>query len=134
MDIISWSDDLSVGIKQFDDEHKQLINLINKLNNALKIGGSPKTMEDILNNLVDYTIVHFKHEEENMVKFLYPEYPGHKKAHDDLTAQVIDFRDRYKSGKISFSLELMTFLRDWLTNHIMGTDKKYKDFFISKGL
>jgi hemerythrin len=134
MDIITWSESLSVGVKRFDDEHKQLINIVNRLNNALLIGGSPKTMEHVLDGLVDYTVVHFRHEEEYMTKFAYPEYASHKKEHDDLTAQVSDFRDRYRSGKVTFSLELMNFLRDWLTNHIMGSDKKYKDFFTGKGL
>jgi len=134
MDIITWSESLSVGVKRFDDEHKQLINIVNRLNNALLIGGSPKTMEHVLDGLVDYTVVHFRHEEEYMTKFSYPEYTSHKKEHDDLTGQVSDFRDRYRSGKVTFSLELMNFLRDWLTNHIMGSDKKYKDFFTGKGL
>jgi hemerythrin len=134
MDIITWSESLSVGVKRFDDEHKQLINIVNRLNNALLIGGSPKTMEHVLDGLVDYTVVHFRHEEEYMTKFSYPEYASHKKEHDDLTGQVSDFRDRYRSGKVTFSLELMNFLRDWLTNHIMGSDKKYKDFFTGKGL
>jgi len=134
MDIISWSENLSVGVKQFDDEHKHLIDLVNKLNNALVVGGSVKTMEHILKSLVSYTAVHFKHEEEYMTKYHYPEYLAHKKEHDGLTRQVSEFSDRFKSGKVSFSLELMTFLRDWLANHIMGSDKNYKDFFVSRGL
>ncbi len=134
MDFIEWNDSLSVGVSVFDKEHKQLVALVNKLNQALSAGSARKTMGDILQSLVNYTKIHFKHEEEYMVLYDYPEYSKHKQEHDELTSQVIDFVERFKEGKASFSLELMNFLKDWLTKHIMGSDKKYSDFFIRKGV
>ena len=134
MDFIEWNDSLSVGVSVFDKEHKQLIALVNKLNQALAAGSAKKTMEDILRSLVNYTKIHFKHEEEYMTLYDYPEYAKHKAEHDDLTRQVMEFSERYSTGKTSFSLELMNFLKDWLTKHILGSDKKYKDFFQSKGV
>jgi len=132
MEFIEWGQHLSVGVKVFDDEHKQLIALVNKLNQALQAGSAKKTMKEILSNLVNYTKIHFKHEEDYMVLYDYPEYQKHKQEHEALTNQVMDFLQRYNSGKASFSLELMNFLKDWLTKHILGSDKKYKDFFVSK--
>ncbi|MCX7680208.1 MAG: bacteriohemerythrin [Spirochaetes bacterium] len=134
MNFIEWNDSLSVGVEVFDKEHKQLVSLVNKLNSALAAGSAKKTMEDILQSLVRYTQIHFKHEEEYMLLYDYPEYTHHKKEHEDLTAQVLDFHERYRSGKVSFSLELMKFLKDWLTNHILGSDMKYKNFFSAKGV
>jgi len=89
-------------------------------------------MEDILNRLVKYTVIHFNHEEEYMKLYDYPDYDSHRKEHLELTTQVQDFSKRLAEGKSSFSLELMTFLKDWLTNHILGTDMKYKSFFSNK--
>ncbi len=134
MDFISWNDTLGVGVKIFDDEHKQLVQMINDLNHALVIRSTQKTMGNILTRLLKYTAIHFSHEEEYMRLYDYPGYPTHKAEHDKLTAQVAEFAERLKSGKASFSMELMTFLRDWLTTHILGSDKRYKDFFISKGV
>ena len=133
MDFVSWSDNLSVGIKRFDDEHKQLVAYVNDLNNALKLGSASKTLEDILVRLVKYTIVHFDHEEKLMQKHNYPDYIKHKNEHSELTAQVNDFYERVKTGKATFSFELLTFLKDWLTNHILGSDMTYKEFFNSRG-
>ncbi|MEJ5362104.1 MAG: bacteriohemerythrin [Spirochaetota bacterium] len=134
MEFIEWGEHLSVGVKVFDNEHKQLVSLVNKLNQALLAGSAKKTMEEILQNLVNYTKIHFKHEEDYMVLYDYPEYEKHKKEHNALTDQVMDFYTRYQAGKTVFSLELMNFLKDWLTNHILISDKKYKDFFQSKNV
>jgi hemerythrin len=134
MEFIEWGEHLSVGVTVFDNEHKQLISLVNKLNQALLSGGAKKTMEEILQNLVNYTKIHFKHEEDYMVLHDYPEYEKHKKEHNALTDQVMDFYTRYQEGKTVFSLELMNFLKDWLTNHILISDKKYKSFFQSKNV
>ena len=88
MELIMWTDKLSVGIDLFDEEHKQLINFINKLNNALLINSTQRTMEEILVGLVNYTNIHFKHEEEAMLNYDYPDYVKHKKEHDSLTSNV----------------------------------------------
>ncbi len=134
MDTILWNSDLSVGIRQFDEEHRHLIDLINKLNQALMIGSAPKTMEEILSGLVDYTVIHFKHEEDLMTQYGYPRYDQHRNEHISLTSQVIDFQTRLKEGRASFSLELMHFLSEWLIKHIQMSDKHYKEFFSGKGV
>lgn len=134
MDFISWTESLSVGVKGFDSEHKQLIGFVNELNHALVAGSAQRTMGEILRNLIDYTKIHFRHEEEYMVLHEYSAYVAHKAEHDALTKQVVDYYQRFLDGKTSFSIELLNFLRDWLVNHIQGTDSKYREFFSSKGV
>jgi hemerythrin len=134
MDFIEWNENLSVGVKTFDDEHKHLIDFINRLNQALQVKETKKTMEEILHGLVRYTRIHFTHEEEMMVLHDYPRYDSHKKEHETLTGQVEEFHGRYRSGSAHFSLELMVFLKDWLINHISGSDAAYRDFFREKGV
>jgi hemerythrin len=134
MDFIVWTESLSVGVEQFNKEHKQLIFYINELNNALKIGSSAKTMENTLVQLVKYTEIHFNHEQEYMKLHDYPDYDNHVKEHEALKVQVYDFYDELQLGKTSFSLTLLIFLKDWLTNHILGTDMKYKEYYIKKGI
>ena len=134
MEFISWNDKLSVGVKIFDEEHKQLISFLNKLNQSILSGSTAKTMGEILANLVRYTRIHFKHEQDYMTAHGYPDYDMHKKEHDSLTTQVAEYNERLKSGKTTYSLELLNFLRDWLTKHIQGSDMNYKNFFISKGV
>ncbi|MFC1670200.1 bacteriohemerythrin [Spirochaetota bacterium] len=133
MDYLSWNEELNVGIGLFNDDHKNLIDFVNQLNHALQIGQAKETMGQVLVKLINYTDIHFKNEEKLMAKHAYPEYVKHKNEHDDLTEQVKDFYERYNSGKVAFSLELLNFLRDWLLNHIQCSDMKYKDFFSGRG-
>ncbi|MBN1531340.1 MAG: hemerythrin family protein [Spirochaetes bacterium] len=134
MEFIEWNENLSVGVKKFDDEHRSLIDFINRLNHALQVKETKKTVEEILDGLVRYTGIHFTHEEELMTLYDYPRLAAHKEEHQKLTAQVAEFNERYRSGGAPFSLELMVFLKDWLINHISGSDMAYSDFFRSKGV
>ena len=84
--------------------------------------------------MVKYTAIHFTHEEELMQIYDYPKYTEHKREHDALTQKVTDFYTRLQSGKASFSLELMQFLRNWLIDHIQGSDRAYSGFFNGKGV
>lgn len=129
-----WEEKFSVGIKQFDEEHRQLISYLNKLHLGLVSGDNVGAMVKVLDGLVTYTQSHFAHEESLMSAHSYPQYEAHKKEHEDLIAKVVDFESRLTAGKASFSLELMSFLKDWLVIHIQGTDKKYSDFFKEKGV
>lgn len=134
MGYITWTDDFSVGVKQFDEDHKKLVHFVNKLHTGIVAKEPVGAMMEILDGLIEYTKVHFQHEEVQMVKMNYPEYEVHKAEHDALVAKVIDFKNQLDEGKTSFSIQLMNFLRDWLMNHIQGSDMKYREFFNSNGL
>ncbi len=134
MEFITWTEDLNVGVNQINEEHKSLIGFINRLNHALQSGGAQKTMEEILLGLVKYTHIHFQHEEELMMIYDYPQIKGHREEHEFLKKKVAEFHERFQTGKATFSLELMSFLREWLISHIKGTDMKYREFFAGKGL
>ena len=134
MPFISWEDQFSVGVKDFDSEHQKLISFVNKLHVNMIGGEGPAIMSEILDNLVDYTVTHFGHEEELMIKYNYPDFEKHKNEHQNLIEKVDEFKNKLNAGNTSFTLELMSFLRDWLMNHIKGSDKMYTQFFNDKGI
>lgn len=134
MAYIEWEDSFSVGVEIFDNEHKKLIEIINRLHLALLMKETDAVMGKTLKDLIDYTITHFAHEEDNMSNQTYPEFFKHKKEHDELIKKVQDFKTQIESGKTTISLSIMNFLKDWLMEHILGTDMKYKDFFAGKKL
>jgi hemerythrin len=134
MALITWNNDLSVNIKEFDEEHKKLISMINDLHSAMGSGKGKETIGPVLSRLVDYTKTHFAAEEKLMLKHGYPGYVSHKALHDDLTKQVVDLQKKLQEGKMLVTVQVMNFLRDWLSNHIQNTDKKYGPFFIGKGI
>lgn len=134
MPIMKWSDDLSVKVQEIDEQHQKLIYLINTLHEAMLQKQGKQVTEKIIDELAAYTVYHFSAEEKYMKSFNYPGYLGHKKEHDSFVNSVDSFQKDFIAGKLGISLEIMTFLRDWVTNHIKGTDKKYSDTFIKNGL
>lgn len=134
MPLISWSDTYSVNVKEIDEQHKKLIDLINKLHDAMKVGKGSQMIADVLKALIDYTSSHFATEERYMKLHAYPEYAHHKKEHNLLVMKVLDVQKNLQSGKAPITQDIMAFLKDWLITHIQGEDKKFGPFFNSKGL
>ncbi len=134
MSLMDWSSALSVNIKQFDDQHKKLVVMVNQLHDAMKIGKGSEVLGPILNSLISYAATHFADEETAMKKYDYPELPKHKAEHDKLAKQVIDLQKQYQSTHSVLSMTVMNFLKDWLVNHIQREDKKYGVYLNSKGV
>ncbi len=134
MSIITWGDELSVGVHAFDSQHKRLVNLINELHDAMSAGKGSAILGRILSELADYTVYHFKAEEAVFERCEYPGFSSHRNDHDELARQVLDFKNQFEEGKAVLSMEIMKFLTGWLTNHILGADKAYTVFLNSKGV
>lgn len=129
---IEWDSSFETGITEFDNQHKKLAALINRIYNAIKDGRAQNEVESILNELVDYTVYHFDSEEKAFKQFNYPEYAEHRKIHEALKSQVGKFINDLKSGRSSIGYNLMEFLKSWLLNHIKVEDKKYSKFLKGK--
>jgi hemerythrin-like metal-binding protein len=134
MAFINWSDELSVQIESIDDQHKKLIEQINLFCTNFNQGSKKEKMETLIKAMKDYTVFHFTTEEKYMQQLNYPDYSSHKAEHDKFVKTVSNFEERYKNGKLLISLEITNFIKDWASNHIQGTDKKYSDFFIRNGV
>jgi hemerythrin len=134
MALITWNDSYSVKVKQFDEQHKKLIDLINQLHDAMKVGKGGQVLGDILKALIDYTGNHFAAEERLMKLYSYPEYEQHKKEHNQLVQKVLDVQKKLQEGSAPISQAVLTFLKEWLVNHIQGNDKKYGPFMNGKGV
>jgi hemerythrin len=134
MALITWNDGLSVGVAEFDQQHKKLVALINDLNDAMSVGKGKDVLGRIVNDLVAYSTTHFKAEEKCFAQFEYPDTFNHRREHVIFSKKVAEFKNVLESGKMPLTVEVLSFLSDWLKNHIMGTDRKYSQFFNEKGL
>src|SRR5512139_1687724 len=107
--LIEWSDELSVGIQEIDEQHKVLVGLVNDMHRAIHEHHGSDTARNILEQLGDYTRVHFAVEESLMRIFDYPGYEEHKKQHEELIAQFRAYQDKVRSGTAKISFELLHF-------------------------
>ncbi|TQV89893.1 bacteriohemerythrin [Aliikangiella coralliicola] len=132
--LVTWSDELSVGIQEIDEQHKVLVNLLNQLYNAIVHQHGNEDAKEILGRLLEYTRVHFAVEESLMRILGYPDYDEHKKHHELLLNEVKMLGEKVMNGKKAIGFELLHFLKKWLTKHIMEEDKLYTPFFIARGV
>jgi len=134
MALFEWKGEFSVSVKKFDDHHRKLVGLINELHDSMLAGKQQSVIGKTLNSLADYTKYHFAEEEKLMVAYRYPGLVEHRAQHDAFVGKVKDCIEKYESGRLAISLEVMNFLRDWLKGHILTTDKKYTAFFAEKNV
>jgi len=132
--LMTWTDDLSVGVRLIDEQHKVLLGLINELHAGMRARKSDSVLVGVVERLKQYTVKHFAQEEEYFDRYGYPETMAHKEIHAKLVQQVLDFETALKSGQAKVTMDIMRFLKDWLVKHIMGTDKRYSAFLNSKGI
>lgn len=123
MPIFYWSSQYEIGIKEIDEQHKQLVEIISDLFEAMRVGLGYKQVEPTIVKLKDYTIYHFSEEEKLMERINYPKLEAHKEAHKYFVETISEFEQRYKDGEVALTLSILEFLKNWLINHIGNVDK-----------
>jgi hemerythrin-like metal-binding protein len=134
MALMTWNKSYSVSVPTIDSQHKILFDIINELHTAMMNGQARSLTGSILHRLADYTQTHFAAEEAKMAAAKYPGLAEHKVKHRDLVKQVEEYVLRYDKGEITLNLELLNFLRDWLTNHIQKVDMEYSSCMLQNGV
>ena len=130
MAFIAWKSEYSVGNDEMDDQHQKLIAMINELHEAMTQGKGSKMVADIVIRMVDYSKVHFEAEEKLMKKHNYSGLADHITEHQAFIAKAHEYELQIKNGSFNVSISIATFLKDWLTNHILKMDKAYSGLFL----
>ena len=131
---LEWKSDYSVGIASIDKQHRKLIELINSLQTAVDYSTGEEFERKALDELVDYTKTHFKYEEGLMEQNDYPDFESHRDSHARMIAKVDQVLEAYQRDQEDAMQQALDFLKDWLINHINGTDKQYSRYLIDKGV
>ncbi|KJS82570.1 MAG: bacteriohemerythrin [Peptococcaceae bacterium BICA1-8] len=126
--MIKWKDDYKIGVPQIDEQHEKLFEICDRayalLKNKIYLDKYDKIIQ-ILEELKDYTIYHFKFEEEYMQKIGYKKLLSQKVSHNDFieTINKIDLRivDEKQDAAI---MEVLDFVLKWIEHHILNEDKK----------
>lgn len=134
--MIVWRDSYNVGVGIVDQQHKDLLDKLNEfLDACMKQKGKDQIIET-LTFLKNYTVEHFKDEEELMLKYQFPEYAEHKQEHDDFVKIVLDLEEgiKVKGPTILTTLKLNRTLTDWLITHISVNDAKIGEYLRTKAV
>ena len=132
-DFVSWDSSYDVKIEIVDKQHRHLVALMNELYNAClgEKGALEQKFRDVMKELVDYVLVHFKDEERIMEAINYPKLKEHQQKHQDFVKTMLGSVNAYTSGKQFVPNTFVRFLRDWLFNHILIEDKELSRYYFS---
>jgi hemerythrin-like metal-binding protein len=134
MAFVTWSERYSVRIRRFDEDHQQLFGIVNELHENMKKGHGKDVLESVLTKLLTYTKEHFAREESALKTYGYPEAKCHLAQHAAFADKVNGFVQEYKTGTGGLSAEVLSFITEWLTSHIMACDHQYGEFLKAKGM
>lgn len=127
---IEWPESMLTGISRIDEQHQMLASMINQAQNRLTKHSSRTEIEAIIRDLMTYALFHFDTEEELMLAHNYDpiEKDIHCNEHRSFSAAIAEFQHNIRLGKLVSRDELLGFVKNWLTSHIMSTDKKLGAF------
>jgi hemerythrin len=134
MPLIDWNDRYSVGVRSLDAQHRQLIDILNQLHQAMSTANSQQVLPALMRQLSQYATAHLQAEERMLRAQGYPGFAQHKAQHDSYIAKVKDFQEQLSKNPTGASIGLMGFLREWWTSHILTVDKQYSQFLKTKGV
>lgn len=127
---IDWSDLMSVGISEMDNEHKELFNRINNLLKGLLGFDGDHDIADLVSKINEYIQYHFRDEEKMLESYNYPELEAHKKLHAIYENEFDLIEKRLRAGEFDAGLliEIQDKIINWLLDHIAQVDNKYGKF------
>ncbi|MBI5163139.1 MAG: bacteriohemerythrin [Magnetospirillum sp.] len=135
MALIQWSDELSVHISEFDEDHRRLIGILNTLWDASEHARGHEAIDTALEELLAYTATHFDREEALLRRWDFPGLAHHQQSHGILVKQIEELRSRFRLSRAEVVTdEMFEFLRTWLVKHILCEDAIYGSYFRHLGI
>jgi len=124
---IEWKDEYRTGVAVLDEQHRHLVEIINKFHDALQRGRGSRQMNEILRDLIGYTQEHFETEERLLAEAGYEQLKLHQSQHRQLLQKVERFQFEFNGSGRRITNEMQEFLSYWLVTHILRDDKAYSD-------
>lgn len=128
MPLITWDEKFLLNNDMIDKHHKHLVELLNRTYEYFVNGGSEERLGPVLHDLINYATYHFCTEERFMEASGYPGLQAHREEHARFVERVVRIQQDFHQGQQDLSEETISFLRDWITNHILWQDVLYGEF------
>jgi hemerythrin len=129
---VEWNKGFLLGIGEIDQHHEHLVQLFNTMYDEFTSNAPPETLGRVLHELVDYATYHFVTEERSMEELRYPALKDHKDDHKSFILKVTRLRKLFEKGDRGLSFETVVFLKNWITNHILGADVAFGKFLAER--
>ncbi len=126
IDIFPWNEHFNTGIKIVDEQHHKLVDIINRLAKHVALDAKSVELNTIFDELIEYTVYHFKTEEEIWHKYLPNDTldTEHKAIHQQFVTKVLEFKAEQEDGDSSkLTKDVLLYLAKWLASHILESDR-----------
>jgi len=132
MALLSWSKQYLIGNELIDAEHEELFKLVNAFHTHWAEAHTRQDIAKILNQLIVYAEMHFRHEEKIMGEAGFPKLEGHQKIHEAMIDSIFRLQQSYEDGNFHLEMDTMKFVKAWLVEHILENDYLFRDFLARK--
>lgn len=123
---IEWNDSFLVGIDVIDTQHKEIWRILNLTYDAHSLDYSTKGLKLIIELLIEYALTHFETEERFMQSSRYVDMTEHVHEHQKFWIDLKPLTAKAIENKDLTNLEVITFIKTWIMDHVMVTDMKLK--------
>jgi hemerythrin len=133
MNKIVWTEQYSIGVKKIDEQHREFFSIVNELIQAEGSTAPSEFLQEVLFRVSGYAAYHFRTEEQIMNEYRYPGYASQVSEHAEFGIKTARFCADAIAGKNGLLAEMLEYLTDWLTTHILNSDAKFRDFLVNQG-
>ncbi len=123
-----WKDEYSVGVAELDAQHRRMLEIINRLYQAMQEGKAGSALSSIIEELQAYTTRHFSDEERFLRGCDYPEFDEHANMHHEMAVWTQRLSMFVHGESIDLSYETLAYLKNWWLKHILKEDQNYAAF------
>lgn len=134
MEPIVWDSGLSVGVPAIDEQHKRLVGIVNTMIEARDARVDSEVVSEVLDEMTRYADEHFATEEVLMQQHGFPLLDEHKVEHVNFRRKVARLCVEAAAWKRTVPEDILSFLKNWLVDHLLYCDMKYARFFAEIGL
>lgn len=124
MAYIEWRKDYNLGIDVIDKQHLRIAEYINRMHESIE-NGDHNSIEELFDELIDYTMTHFTFEEEILERAGYEFSSAHQRVHKVFIKKITEYKRQFEEGNTDIAYRVLQMLRNWLINHIQHDDADY---------
>jgi hemerythrin len=128
MPLLEWKRELQLGVEPFDSHHEHLFTLMNQTYDLVSSNALPAEYCHIIQELQNYAVYHFSAEEQWMQAQNYPLLMTHIQQHKQFLQEVNRFEKEFAKVNPMVAIGMLTFIKEWLLNHIYKVDADYAAF------
>lgn len=128
----AWKEEYEVGVKEIDEQHEGLFDVLNELTRSFGPRKGHETLATVMRVLSEYVARHFETEEKYMRHYGYPGFDAHRIAHSEFARDIERFTVRVNAGDHTVGFKLVHYLRVWVSQHVLIEDQKMRPFFADR--